>query len=394
VLDGRVERLQLTQEASEEHPTLRPHALEIALVRVDGDGPARVDAVPARLEGAETWVEAAAGRPAPDLVFPNHGDHDYARVVLDPSSLAAVPRVLPHLEDPLLRQLIWGSLWEMVRGARYSSLDYLELIRTILPGERDDQIALAGHDAVRGALARYVPEERRLDEARRFTAAALGALGDLPEGDLRTLWLRAAIGAAAEAADAATLVGLIDAEPRVPAVAVDRQMRWAVAALAVAHDLPGAADRVAAEHAADPTDRGAREALRAQTGAPDPAVKAAAWEQILGDGYGSFHLTQAAMLGFNHAHQAAILAPYADSFFDALPAVAAERDHPFLRTFVTALFPHYRPEPGLVERTRELADAEGERLPSLRRLLLEAADDMERAVVCRSFAALRARTHH
>ncbi len=389
--DGRLERLQLTQEASEEHPTLRPHALEVALVRTADDGTATIDVVPARLEGAEAWVDAAVGRPAPELVFPNHGDHGYARVVLDPASLAEVPRLLPRIGDPLLRQLLWGTLWEMVRGARYSSLQFLDLVRAGLPAERDDQIVLAGLDAARGALARYVPEERRLDEARRFVAAALESLGALPGGDLRTLWLRAAIGAAAEPSDAALLLRFVDAEPREPAVEVDRLMRWAVAALAVAHGLPGALDRVAAEHAAEPTDLGAREALRAETGAPDPAVKAAAWDRIVGDGYGSFHLTQAAMLGFNHAHQAALLAPHVDRFFEVLPSVAAQRDHPFVRAFVTALFPHYRPEAALVERARELAEAEAERSPSLRRLLLEAADDMERAVVCRSVAVLRAR---
>ena len=153
----------------------------------------------------------------------------------------------------------------------------------------------------------------------------------------------------------------------------------ALATLAVAHDLPGAADRVVSERAADPTDRGEREALRAETGAPTAAVKAAAWERIHGEGYGSFHLTQAAMVGFNQAHQAALLAPYVERFFGALPAVAGQRDHLFLRSYVTALFPAYRPEPALVERTRAIADERGAELPSLRRLLLEAADDMERA---------------
>jgi aminopeptidase N len=390
VRDGRVERLQLAQEAPEEHPTLRPHAMELALVRATGDGPATIDVVPARLEGAEAWVEGAVGRPAPDLVFPNHGDHDYARVLLDHASLAAAPRILPAIEDPLLRQLIWSTLWEMVRGARHSSLDFVELVRTLLPAERNDQIVVAALDAARGALVRYVPEERRLDEARRFVGTALGALETVPPGDLRTLWLRAAIGAAAEPADVAALARVIDGEAGVPEVAVDRQMRWAVAALAVAHDLPDAATRLAAERAADATDRGARDALRAETGAPDPAVKATAWERIHGEGYGSFHLTQAAMLGFNHAHQAAILAPYVDRFFEALPTIAAERDHPFLRSYVMAIFPSYRPEAALVGRARDLADAVGDEQPSLRRLLLEAADDMERAVVCRSFASLRA----
>ena len=338
--------------------------------------------------------EAAVGRPAPDLVFPNHGDHGYARVLLDPASLAAVPHVLAQVADPLLRQLLWGTLWEMVRSARHSSLAFLELVRTRLP-ERAGRPDPAGRRSTpsRVALARYVPEERRMDEARRFVAAALEALEGLPEGDLRTLWLRAAIGAAAEPADVAALAGVVDQEPGRP-----RRARWTARCAGPSPPwrwpttCPGRAERVAAERAADPTDRGEREALRAEAGAPDPAVKAAAWERIHGEGYGSFHLTQAAMLGFNHAHQAALLAPYVERFFAALPAVAAERDHPFVRAYVTALFPAYRPEPG----ARRAHPRDGRRrrareLPSLRRLLLEAADDMERAVVCRSFASLRAR---
>lgn len=389
--NGRIERLLLTQEAPEDHPTLRPHALELALVRASGDGPAEIDVVPVRLEGAEAWIEEAVGRLAPDLVFPNHGDHGYARVLLDPASLAAAPSLLGRIGDPLLRQLLWGALWEMVRSARYSALDFLELVRTRLPEERDDQILLAGLDATRVALASYVPEERRTDEARRFVAAALGILDGLPAGDLRTLWLRTAIGAAAGPADVADLIGVADQEPGRPKVRVDGEMRWNVAALAVAHGLDGAAERVAAERAADPTDRGARESLRAECGAPDPAVKAAAWDRIHGEGFGSFHLTLAAMRGFNHAHQGTILEPYVERFFAALPALAAERDHAFLRAYVGALFPAYRPEPRLIERARAMADEHGAELPSLRRLVLEAADDMERAIVCRSFAALRSR---
>jgi aminopeptidase N len=304
--------------------------------------------------------------------------------------------VLPRVADPLLRQLLWGTLWEMVRGARYSSLEFLDLARLALPGERDDHVLAAALDASRGALARYVPEERRIPEARRFVGIALAALSEVPEGDLRTLWLRGAIAAAADPADVEALAGVVDAAAGGPGggptVAVDREMRWGVAALAVAHGLPGAADRLEVERAADPSDRGAREALQAEVGAPDPAVKAAAWERIHGEGYGSFQLTQAALRGFLHAHQAELLAPYAEHFFEAVPAIARERDHPFLRSYVTALFPHPWPSPDVVERARDLADAEADRLPSLRRLLHEAADDMERSIVCRSFAALRSRS--
>jgi aminopeptidase N len=388
--EDRVTEIRVIQEAPADHPTLRPHSLEIALVRVAEDGPATVDVVPVRLEGPEALVDGAAGLPAPSLVFPNHGDHGYARLVLDPVSLAAVPQALPRLADPLLRLLLWSTLSDMVRNARFSSLELLELVRAVLPVERDDQVLAAALDSARSALARYVPEERRVDEASRFVVLALTTLPEVPEGDLRTLWLRAAIGAAAAPADVAAVAEVVDRRAG-PAVSVDRDMRWAVAALAVAHDLPEAPARLAAERAADATDLGLREALRAEVGAPDPDVKAAAWQRIHDHGYGSFKLTQAAMRGFRHAHQAALLEPYVEEFFAALPGVARERDHPFLRSHVAHLFPHHRPDPDLVARARALADAEGERLPSLRRLLLEAADDLERAVVCRSFAALAGR---
>ena len=297
---------QLTQAAPEDYPTLRPHHLEIALVRAARRRARQHRGRPRRPRGSrgvDRGAPAGARRPTSSsrTTTTTGTPASCSTRARSPSCRASLGAVA----DPLLRQLIWRALWKMVRSARHSSLAFLELVRTRLPDERDDQILLAALDASRGALARYVPEERRMDEARRFVAAALEALELLPEGDLRTLWLRAAIGAAAESADVAALARVVDQEPGRPRVRVDREMRWAVAALAVAHDLPGAAERVAAERAADPTDRGERAALRAEAGAPDAAVKAAAWERIHGEGYGSFHLTQAAMLGFNHAHQAA-----------------------------------------------------------------------------------------
>jgi aminopeptidase N len=93
------------------------------------------------------------------------------------------------------------------------------------------------------------------------------------------------------------------------------------------------------------------------------------------------------MAGFNHAHEAALLEPYVDAFFVALPGVAESHEHAFTSAYVTRLFPAYRVETGIVTRARALAADEGDRLPSLRRLLLEAADDLERAVTCRAVAA-------
>jgi aminopeptidase N len=384
--NGRIDRLELAQDAPESHPTLRPHALEIALVRAAQDGGTSVDVIAAHIDGAETWVEAAKGFAAPSLVFPNHGDHAYAKVVLDDASREALPELLPHLEDPLLRQLLWGSVWQMVRDGQHPSTEFLRLVRDVLPSETDDQIVDAALDAARGAIARYVPEEQRIAAARSFVATALGTLQALPPGDLRRLWLRAAIGALADAGDAALLTGLLDGTLVIPEVPVDQEMRWGIVTAASAFGLAGAAERIADERARDRTDRGERFALTAAVSAPDAAAKAGAWARIHAEGYGSLHRTRAAMAGFNHAHQATLLAPYVDAFFAAAPGVVAGQEHVFSSSYVARLFPTYRVEPEIVARARALAALEGDRLPTLRRLLVEAADDLERAVTCRAVA--------
>ena len=117
-------------------------------------------------------------------------------------------------------------------SARHSSLAFLELVRAHLPGERDDQILLAAPG--RGARGAGPLRARGAAGGRGARLRGDGARDDrqaLPEGDLRTLWLRAAIGAVAAPADVAALAAVVDQEPGTPRVQVDREMRWGVAAL-------------------------------------------------------------------------------------------------------------------------------------------------------------------
>ncbi len=52
------------------------------------DAPLAVAHLPVRIDGERQDVPEAVGRPRPLFVYPDHGDHDYALVELDPVSLA------------------------------------------------------------------------------------------------------------------------------------------------------------------------------------------------------------------------------------------------------------------------------------------------------------------
>ena len=92
------------------------------------------------------------------------------------------------------------------------------------------------------------------------------------------------------------------------------------------------------------------------------------------------------MDGFHWSVQRDLLDRWALEFFDRAPAVFRDRENEFARAWFARLFPHYRVEQAMLDRSRALLGAIGGELPLLARSLREANDDLERAIRCRAFA--------
>jgi aminopeptidase N len=384
--DGRLASLAIAQSAPDEHPTLRPHALDVALA-YQRNGHLTIDSLPAWIDGPRTELPDALGGALPDLVFPNHGDHAYAKIALDPRSVEFVRQKLDRVDDELLRELLWMSLWEMVRDRQLRSTEYLAIGRQRLVAEPDQDILDMVLERAALTISRYVPEASREAEAHLWFEAALANLAAAPAGDRQILWARSAVNVAATTADIARLAGLVDGDGQIGDFVLDQEMRWTVAVKAVAYGLPGADARLKIEAERDPSDRGHRALLRAQAARPTAEAKAEAWRRIHAEGYGSFHLTRAAMTGFFWPQQEALLEPYVGRFFEQVRDVFAKHDHPFARSYLLALYPAYRADPGVFDQSRAvLAELEGS-LPTLARQLAESADDLDRQIKVRAFAA-------
>ncbi len=382
---GQLSGLAITQTAPSEHPTLRPHALEVALA-MPRNGHFVVDSLPAWVDGERTEVADARGATAPALVYPNHGDHAYAKIALDPVSIEFVRAKLDRVEDDLLRALLWTSLWEMVRDSQLTSTEYLSIGRVQLPSEPDLDITDIVLERSAIALARYVPESKREAESHAWFEVALENLARGQESDRQIIWARSAVNVAATREDVERLTAIADGREKVGSFELDQEMRWMVAIKAVAFGLADGDERLAREAERDRSDRGRRALLRADASRPTAQAKAETWDRINGDGYGSFHLTRAAMQGFFWPHQQELLEPYVDRFFGGLRDVFAKRDHPFARWYLLALYPAYLAQPEVLERSRQLLGSLDESLPTLLRQLAESADDLERQIKVRDFA--------
>ena len=378
--DGtRLTRLDLVQTAPASYPVLRPHHVEVALVGPDG----RAQVLPAAVSGERSPLSGVAGLPVPAFVYPNHGDHGYAKVALDPVSTAWVRQNLGRIGDPLLRAQVWGSLWEMVRDRLLSSPDYLDLVRRVGVAEESLHIVELITETPAAAVARYLPEALIDAAAHRLVETARAAIDTLPAGDLRVLWCRALIGQARSAEDARLAATLVDVPP--DGLAIDQDMRWAVAVNWEALGLEGAGDRLASERLRDSSDRGDRAMATAEASRPDPAAKEEAWQRIHNQGYGSLQLAMAAAKGFFRRSQRDLVEPYVPRFFAGLPGLFTDWEAEASRAYFRNLFPWHR----IDASTREMVDgvlARGDIGPMLHRLLIEAGDDLDRAIACRKFA--------
>ena len=382
--DGRLSALAIHQTAPTEHPTLRPHALEVALAR-NGTGPLQVDSISAWIDGPDTPIAEARGHEVPDLVFPNYGDHAYAKVSLDPASVDFVRSNLDKVEDALLRELLWMSLWEMVRDGELRSTEYLAIGRSELPDEPDLDILNTVLERSALIINRYVPESLRESEAHKWLEAALDNVARA-SGDAEIMWARSAINAASTAEDVARLTELIDGPKQMAVFANDQDMRWAIAAKAIAYGVDDGEALLVREQKRDRSDRGRRALLRAEAARPTVRNKQEVWEKINGQGYGSFHLTRAAMLGFLWPNQDEVLNPFIDRFFDRIRDIFETRDHPFARAYLLALYPAYMAQPDVLARSKQLLAELDDSLPTLKRQLTEVADELERQIRVRAFA--------
>ena len=374
----------ISQSAPEGFPTIRSHTLElIAGNLIDSSFISTTHEI--RIANQSNQINISNN--TADFLFPNFGDHGYLQVTLDPKSLDFVKQHLEKITDPLLRMQIWQSLWEMVRNQELSSLDYINIAAEKVKIESDLELIQVIIEQLSAAVSRYVPEEVKLSEARKLFTLASSQLAVANNSDERILWGRAMFGFAVANDDIAHSLDIINGKVSINEFTPDQDMRWGVITSAIAAGIENTQSLVAQELANDPTDRGERAALRANTSVPDQEIKEQAWNKFTADsGYGSLHQTAAAMSGFLWWRQVDLLTPYVDRFFNEVTQVFETEENHFAQSYFGSLFPGYLVDYDLLEKSNNLLTITPPENQLLRRMLLEANDNLSRAIKCREYA--------
>ena len=167
----RVERgpagsVTLHQEPGNGDGVLRPHTLQVEVLE-PRDG-RLVSARSRRVQLSGERIEVPGVVPPDDLgsvIWPNGGDHAYARFVLDEMSrLTAVERI-GRIAAPLVRMGLWETLWQMCRDGLLAPASFLAAVREGVPAETGVEVAETTLRNGAIALFRYTPPARHADHA-------------------------------------------------------------------------------------------------------------------------------------------------------------------------------------------------------------------------------------
>ncbi|OEU87370.1 aminopeptidase [Streptomyces abyssalis] len=421
--DGRITELAVVQEAPEEHPVLRPHRVAVGLYRHEGleRGLVRYARAEADVRGARTVVGELAGAERPDLVLVNDDDLTYCKIRFDRDSLASLRTHLGELAPPgpatgrgtvpeadgghnpsLSRALCWSAMWNLTRDALMPARDFISLVLSFAGTESDVGVLQTLHAWSRSAVVHYSAPERRAELRRALAEGALSGLRLAEPGSGHQLaWARFFAAVATDEKDLRLLRGLLgapgpdgskgDGAARIDGLVVDQELRWTFLETLAARGEADA-DLLDAELARDDTASGKRHHVRCLAARPSAEVKAQAWDAVMTSDRLSNALVEATIAGFAQPGQQELTAPYTQPYFDALEEIWRTRSIEIAMAVVRGLYPDLQGDQVTLDATDAWLAAHEDAAPALRRLVLEARDDLARALLAQRCDAADGRT--
>jgi aminopeptidase N len=143
--------------------------------------PHKTELLPVRLESRSQEVSGAKYLPAPDFILPNGRGSAYGLFELDDGSLEHLVQNAASLEVPLVRGIVWLTLWDAMLEGRVAPDRLVDLAVTSLAFETNELLVQRILNYLEEAYWRYLSSSRRADRAAELESL----LWDLLEGVIK-----------------------------------------------------------------------------------------------------------------------------------------------------------------------------------------------------------------
>jgi aminopeptidase N len=252
-------------------------------------------------------------------------------------------------------------------------------VLTALPVETEVIVIEDVLRATRGLVDRYSSPATRPAALELVAQATDRLLTACEPGGSRQL--AAARGLVGSTVDTTRIQGWLDGVDVPSGLAIDDDLRWLIMYRLAVLGSVGLAE-IDAEFARDRSATGEQWAARCRAAVPDAALKERAWAAIVGDASLSNRLAELTANGFWQPEQLDLLRAYVPRYFAEMPGMMRIRSGMSAERTAAWAYPDVVVESSTRELAAELL-ARDDLDPILRRVVLDADDDLRRALNAR-----------
>ncbi|MGS0674412.1 aminopeptidase N [Shewanella sp. 125m-1] len=343
--NGRISRFSLKQTAPSGLPTLREQKVLLGLFTQGRDRLHHNISVPVIYSGETTEVKQVIGLHCPALVYPNYQDWGFVKVSLDKTSFNTARTNLSSVDDPLLRSMLWQSLWDSVENGDLSLKDYMGTVLINLPGERDliilDQVLTSLSDT-RVYLDKMEPSHQH------YAKMAIRAIEQMSlrkvmvntgNHDIQRRWLDTYIEFSRSNSALNHIDSLLKQTANIKGIKIDQDLRWKMVIHLNRYGHRNAGYWLNKERSADNSDSGQKSAIAAEVIRPEPGSKQLWLSRTQGVTNLPFAKVRTVMQNLYPSEQKRLSATTAEQRLSALIKLDVNKGPVFMRSYSETLIP-------------------------------------------------------
>ncbi len=276
---GKISSFNLLQTADASQPTLREQKVQIALFKAKNPGFHLTKKISVIYQGKSTQVNELVGVICPDLVYPNYQDWAFVKVNLDARSFKTTQNYLAQIQDPLLRSMLWQSLWDSVRDGKLPLNEYLHVALANAPLEQDyttlgqilGQISSAKAYLNKGLGSQHPYVKEFAQQLEEITWQS--TLYNTDNKNRQRRWFNSYVNLAHTKSALDNLYKLLNGQHSLEGLTISQDIRWDIIAQLNRYKHTKSAELIAQELTIDSSDTGEKSAIYAQAIAPNAKVK-------------------------------------------------------------------------------------------------------------------------
>jgi len=341
--------------------------------------------VPVTYKGARTEINRLIGSRCPDLVYPNYQDWGYVKVILDDKSFETARQDLNMMKDPMLRSMLWQSLWDSVNSGDLPLDKYLGTVFINLPHEQDYIIlgqVLANLYQSKAYLEQMLPIHQSYTDRVLKGLAQMSlrkTMVNTGNSDFQRRWFDAYIQFSRTPQTLEHLEQLLQGRASIRGLALDQDTRWKIITQLNRYDQFGSRKLLEVEQTVDLSDSGKKAAIAARVSRPEASIKRQWLYRIEHDQSLAFSKLSTAMSHLYPKEQKMLSAATSEQRLANLTQIDERKDPVFMRSYARKLIPTQCDHAGIALLQKAI-DEHTTLSMGTRRALLEAHQEEVRCV--------------